>query len=72
MIADPTDIFGSSFQSLFYWKGGAKPRALNHLSPPQVCFNPCFTGRGGLNRLRSLRLRSRKIVSILVLLEGGG
>ena len=35
-------------------------------------FNPCFTGRGGLNADVFFEITGLKIVSILVLLEGGG
>ena len=60
------------FQSLFWWRGGWNSATTRSWPRrPASCFNPCFGGGGvGTDRFPA-KDRSGKLVSILVLVEGG-
>ena len=60
------------FQSLFYWKGGAKRMGWSPVAKTIKMFQSLFYWKGGAKQKSSTGLMWFAAVSILVLLEGGG
>ena len=70
-MAELHDFYSRWFQSLFYWKGGAKLDVSGEHIEAAMSFNPCFTGRGGLNNTAYLHDALEMLFQSLFYWKGG-